>query len=245
LVKQDRGPARSGIGRSGSAPLGDGRERRSRHTSASGQDTGRVGRQQAGGSAISAERLRRLTEAELTGEQLDLHRAITSGPRAAGPQLFELQDEHGALNGPFGVMLHAPGLGGPLQELGAAVRYRTRLSDRTREVAILATATATGSEFERYAHEPIGRAAGLTAAELAALRDGTFTSTDPTEAAGYAVCRRLLDTDPRQPWSDEEYAAAADTLGSERLLELTVLVGYYRTLAQLMQVFAIGAPATP
>jgi 4-carboxymuconolactone decarboxylase len=185
-----------------------------------------------------------LTEAELTEEQLDLRRAITSGPRAAGPQLFELQDEHGALNGPFGVMLHAPSLGGPLQELGAAVRYRTRLSDRSREVAILATATATGSEFERYAHEPIGRAAGLTAPELAGLRDGTFTSADPTEAAVYAVCRRLLDVDPRQPWNDEEYAAAAGTLDPEGLLELTVLVGYYRTLAQLMQVFAIGAPGT-
>jgi 4-carboxymuconolactone decarboxylase len=195
-----------------------------------------------GDDVISAERLPRLTEAELTEEQLGLYRAITSGPRATGPQLFELRDEHGALNGPFGVMLHAPSLGGPLQELGAAVRYRTRLSDRCREVAILATATATGSEFERYAHEPIGLAAGLTAPELAALRDGTFTSADPTEAAAYAVCRRLLDADPRQPWSDEEYTAAADPLGPERLLELTVLVGYYRTLAQLMHVFAVGAP---
>jgi 4-carboxymuconolactone decarboxylase len=188
------------------------------------------------------ERLPRLTKAELSEEQLNLHRLITEGPRAAGPRLVELQDAHGALNGPFGVMLHAPAIGGPLQELGAAVRYRTRMTDRTREIAILAVATATGSKFERYAHERIGQSVGLTEAELSALRDGTFTSADPTEASAYAVCRGLLDADPRQPWSDEEYAAAVEVLSREGVLELTVLVGYYRTLAQLMNVFAIGPP---
>jgi 4-carboxymuconolactone decarboxylase len=190
------------------------------------------------------QRLPRLTKAELDVEQLTLHRLITSGSRTSGPQLVELQDAHGALNGPFGVMLHAPSIGGPLQELGAAVRFRTRMTDRTREIAILTVATATGSEFERYAHELIGQAAGLTETELAALRNGGFTSTDPTETSAYAVCRRLLDVDPREPWSDEEYAAAADALGREDLIELTVLVGYYRTLAQLMHVFAIEAPGT-
>ena len=190
------------------------------------------------------QRLPRLSKAELDEEQLSLHRLIAEGPRTSGPQLVELQDAHGALNGPFGVMLHAPSIGGPLQELGAAVRFRTRMTDRTREIAILTVATATGSEFERYAHELIGHAAGLTESELAALRDGSFTSTDPTESAAYAVCRRLLDVDPRQPWNDGEYAAAADAVGREGLIELTVLVGYYRTLAQLMQVFAIGAPGT-
>ena len=188
------------------------------------------------------ERLPRLTKAELNEEQLDLHRLITSGPRASGPRLVELEDVRGALNGPFGVMLHAPALGGPLQELGAAVRFRTRMTDRTREIAILAVATATGSEFERYAHERIGRAAGLTGTELSALRDGAFTSADPTEATAYALCRRLLDADPRQPCSDEEYTAAAEVLSPAGILELTILVGYYRTLAQLMSVFAIGAP---
>ncbi|MFI9837255.1 carboxymuconolactone decarboxylase family protein [Nonomuraea sp. NPDC051941] len=187
-----------------------------------------------------APRLPKLTEAELSEEQLALYRQITSGPRAAGPQLFALQDQDGALNGPFGVMLHAPLLGGPLQELGAALRYRTRMSARTREIAILAVAAATGSDFERYAHERVGRAAGLTEEELSTLASGTFTSADPTEAAAYRLCRRLQD-DPR-PLDDEEYAAAAGPLGREGVVELVVLIGYYRTLAQLMDVFAIGAP---
>ncbi|MFF3494759.1 alpha/beta hydrolase fold domain-containing protein [Streptomyces sp. NPDC002795] len=185
-------------------------------------------------------RLPRLTEADLDDAQHTLRRAITSGPRSTGPQHFPLQDENGALNGPFGLMLHTPDLGAPLQELGSAIRYRATLNDRTREIAILTVAAATSSEFETYAHERVGRAAGLTEAELTALRTGTFTSTDPSEAAAYAACRRLLLDDT--PWSDTEYDATQQLLGNNQLLELTVLVGYYRTLAQLMNVFDVGAP---
>ena len=79
--------------------------------------------------------------------------------RTAGPQHFALADQDGALVGPFGIMLHAPALGGPLQDLGAAIRYRTSLSAQVREIAILSIAAATDSAFERYAHERVGRAA--------------------------------------------------------------------------------------
>ncbi|MFF8652985.1 carboxymuconolactone decarboxylase family protein [Streptomyces huasconensis] len=187
------------------------------------------------------ERLPRLSETELTPEQRMLYETITSGPRSAGPQHFPLQDAAGTLNGPFGLMLHSPGIGTPLQELGAALRYRTTLDARTREVSILTVAAAMSSAYETYAHERVGRAAGLTDAELAALRDGSFTSTSPVEQAAHAVCRRLLDSaDPA--WEDEEYERTARALGAEHLLELTTLVGYYRTLAQLLHVFAVGAP---
>lgn len=170
-------------------------------------------------------RFPKLTRAELTPEQAELYDAIVGGPRASGP--FPLQDADGSLTGPFGVMLHAPGVGGPLQELGAAVRYRTVLSDRVREIAILSVAAATGCAFERHAHEPIGRAAGLTEAELAALADGSFTSDDPVESAAHALGER--------PLTEQEYR----TLGAQRVVELVVLFGYYRTLAQLMDCFEV------
>ncbi|MBE1582664.1 carboxymuconolactone decarboxylase family protein [Nonomuraea angiospora] len=190
----------------------------------------------------SAPRLPKLTRAALSQEQLALYQEITSGPRVTGPQHFAVQDRDGSLNGPFGVMLYAPALGGALQELGAAVRYRTKMSARTREIAILTVAAATRSDFERYAHERVGRAAGLTEEELSALASGTFASEDPVEGAAYALCRRLQDT-PR-PLDDDEYEAMVSVLGHEGVVELVVLIGYYRTLAQLMEVFGIGAPSS-
>lgn len=185
-------------------------------------------------------RLRNLTPAELTPAQRALYDQITSGPRAAGPQHFGLVDDAGALAGPFGLMLYQPELGRPLQELGSAIRYRTSLSDRLREIAILAVAAATTSAFEQYAHERVGRAAGLTEPELADLAARRFVPVDPTESAGYRVCERLLDG--TAGLTDLEYGEFVGALGERTLMELVVLVGYYRTLAQLLDVFDVGAP---
>jgi 4-carboxymuconolactone decarboxylase len=185
-------------------------------------------------------RLPDLTPAELTDDQRALHDRIASGPRAAGPQHFPLVDPSGALTGPFGVMIHEPALGAPLQELGSAVRYRTGLADRVREIAILAVAAATGCAFEQYAHERVGRVAGLDDDELAALDEGRFSSSDPVEVAAYGFCRQLLDD--RSRLTDTDYDELRTTLGTTTITELVVLVGYYRTLAQLLDVYDVGVP---
>ena len=86
----------------------------------------------------------------------------------------------------------------------------------------------------------MGRAAGLTDEELTQLSIGGFSSEDPVEDAASAFCATLLGS---STVSDEEYAAAAAVLSPAQLVELTTLVGYYRTLAQLMEVFGVGVPA--
>lgn len=186
-------------------------------------------------------RLAALTEDQLNENQRALYRDITTGPRSSGPQHFPLINSAGALNGPFGIMLHAPQLGRPLQELGSAIRYRTGLTARMREIAILAVAAHTDSAFERFAHERVGRAVGLTDTELLALAQGRFTSDNAAETAAYRLCERL--NNGRFPLGQDEYAALRESLDEDALLELVVLVGYYRTLSQLMHVFDVGVPA--
>ncbi len=185
-------------------------------------------------------RLPDLTPDQLDDQQRALRERIVGGPRGAGPQHFPLTSPDGALTGPFGVMVHHPALGSPLQELGSALRYATGLDDRVREVAILAVAAATGSAFEQYAHERVGRAAGLTDDELADLADGRFASDDPREQASYDLCRRLLAG--RAVHTDEEHDDLVGALGTTTVTELTVLVGYYRTLADLLAVYDVAVP---
>ncbi len=186
-------------------------------------------------------RLKNLPKAQLDPEQLALYEAIAGGPRGKGKQLFPLVDAEGALTGPFGIMVHHPRLGMPLQILGSAIRYRTGLSDRVREIAILCVAQVTDSAFERYAHERVGRAAGLTEIELSDLALGRFASANPVEAIAYTFCHRLMAGD--LPISDPIYADLRHTIGEATIFELVALVGYYRTLAQLLHVFDVGLPA--
>lgn len=185
-------------------------------------------------------RLAKLTKDRLNADQLALYEMILGGPRATGKQFFPIVDRSGALTGPFGVMLHSPSLGLPLQELGAAIRYRTGLSPRIREIAILAVAAATKSTFEQYAHERVGRSVGLEENEIRDLADGKFAGVDTVESTAHAFCLRLLDG--RLALSNDEYEKARDILGEAQILELFVLTGYYRTLAQLLDVFDVGLP---
>ena len=186
-------------------------------------------------------RLRNPTPEELDADQWALYDEIAGGPRSAGPQLFELVDREGRLNGPFGIMLHSSAVGGALQAVGTAVRYRSVLSDRARELAILAVGAHWSSEFELYAHVPLARHAGLTEAEVAGVVGGSDVHlADPAERVVLQVVRTLLRT---SDLTDEEYAAGLDALGEQGMVELTTLVGYYATLALQLRVFRVGVPS--
>jgi 4-carboxymuconolactone decarboxylase len=187
-----------------------------------------------------SDRLPMLRPADLSDDQRELYDEIAGGPRAAGPQLFALTAPDGGLNGPFNAMLFAPRLGRALQGLGSAVRYQTGLTARVREIAILVVATQWDSAFERYAHEAVGRAAGLTEAEIIALReDADLQLADPTERAALSAVRALVR---RSDLDDGEFESAQAVLGHAALVELSTLVGYYATLALQLRLFRVPAP---
>lgn len=185
-------------------------------------------------------RLAKIPVAAMTPQQRALYEEIAGGPRAAGPQAFALLDADGQLEGPFNAMLLSPHLGGALQALGSAVRYQTAFSGRTRELAILAVAHAWDSDFERYAHEAVGRSAGLTGDDLDAVRQARFGAfADPVERTVAATAHALAS---RGDLDDAEYASACETLGEPLLFELSTLVGYYATLALQLRIFRVTAP---
>jgi 4-carboxymuconolactone decarboxylase len=186
-------------------------------------------------------RLPHLTPDDLDPEQRALYDDITGGPRAAGPQRFPLTDDAGRLAGPFNAMLVAPPAGQALQALGAAIRYATSLGDRIRELAILAVAARWDSAFERSAHEPHALAAGLTEAQVEAVRGGALPELpDETERAALRFVSALLR---EEDVDDVTYAEVVPIIGNRMAVELTTLVGYYATLALQLRVFRVADPA--
>lgn len=182
----------------------------------------------------------RLRPDDLDEAQERLYRSITEGPRSTGPQLFALTDDEGVLQGPFGGFLLSPDLGDALQQLGAAVRYRTALPDRLRELAILAVAARWSCAFERRAHEAVGAACGLTAEEMQRVAEGRSPDLEnPVEAAGLRLTWALLDGDV----DDATWSACLPPLDAAAVFELTTLVGYYSTLALQLRVLRVDDPA--
>jgi 4-carboxymuconolactone decarboxylase len=187
----------------------------------------------------SGARIPKLAPSALDAEQRSLYDAIAGGRRAQGPQLFRLTDEAGRLEGPFNAFLLQPRLGAALQALGASVRYDTGLDDRCREIAILTVAAHWRSDFEWYAHEAVARAAGLTEADLSAIRDGRPDALSGPDAVVARTTTALLT---RGDLTDPEYRTATDHLGPGGLFELLTLIGYYATLALQLRVFRVPAP---
>jgi 4-carboxymuconolactone decarboxylase len=187
----------------------------------------------------SGARIPKLEPSSLDDEQRSLYDAIAGGRRAKGPQLFQLADEEGRLEGPFNAFLLQPHLGSALQALGSSVRYDTGLDDRCREIAILVVAAHWRSDFEWYAHEAVGRSVGLSDSELAAVRDGRHAALAGREAV---VARTVAALAVRGDLDDAEYREAVDHVGRAGLFELLTLVGYYATLALQLRVFRVPAP---
>jgi 4-carboxymuconolactone decarboxylase len=177
---------------------------------------------------------------QLDRAQQELYDAILAS-RGTGPQLFRVTDDEGRLAGPFNAFLRSPTTGDAVQRLGAAVRFGGALDDRCREIAILTCAHAFAADFERYSHQAIGRAAGLTDQELGDLdtSDEVPASFSEVEALVLRLARALVTT---EDWSDEEYGAGLAGLGDERLQELLTLVGYYRLIALQLRVWRVPTP---
>lgn len=176
---------------------------------------------------------------ELDPDQRAVYDAIVGGPRGSA-SAFSLTDGEGRLEGPFNSMLLVPALGDTLQALGAAIRYRSPLTDREREIAILVLAACRRSEFEWYAHERVGLRAGLTAQEIEALGSEAPTPTlDGSEQAVRDLTHRLVTA---RDLDDEEYARGVTVLGTGKLAALVTLVGYYDHLALALTVHRAPLP---
>jgi 4-carboxymuconolactone decarboxylase len=186
-------------------------------------------------------RLDLIAPADLDDAQRALYEEITGGPRASQAGTVPVVDEHGALVGPFAVMLLTPELGRAVQQVGARIRFSTALSARERELAILAVAGELGSEFERLAHEPAARKLGLAQQQLDAVLSGRVP--DGLSAEEALTCRLAREMTAARNLADQDYQAGLDGLGRERLAELTWLVGYYSALALSLAVFRPFLPA--
>lgn len=186
---------------------------------------------------IADRRLPALTPDQLDRTQRRVYDAVLSSRQAGSAR--PLTDDDGSLLGPFNAMLYNPPVGGALQAMGAALRYAGSLPDLVREVAVLVVAQRTDCAFERWAHEPLARAAGLDEDGLTAVATARWGAL-PDDLRAVAAATAALTDDGTL--DDAAHVQLRDTYGEHGLVELIALAGYYRLLACLMHAFAVGQP---
>lgn len=146
----------------------------------------------------------------------------------------------GAVSGPFVPALRSPEFTRRLQALGEYLRYDHTLEPRLREMAILLTAREWTQEYEWAIHAPIAVEAGLAPEIIEAIADRRRPSPmRADEAVLFDFCTELRDN---QSVSDDTYARAVSAFTEQGVVDLIGAVGYYSTLAMLMNVARTPVP---
>jgi len=120
----------------------------------------------------------------------------------------------------------------PLSELGQAILLQSELDPRLREIAILAVAHASDSEYEGKQHENICRAIGMEEKEIRAAADGQVDELDDEARLiwrfGYEVANDVKA-------SEELTSQVLDLLGRQQATELVVACAFYSGVARIIE----------
>ena len=127
---------------------------------------------------------------------------------------------------------------GALRAFRGSIRefwHESGLSDRERELAILAAARGSDARYEWHQHVRHGLSVGLTPAEIRAIGREEYGGFDEAEAAllAYAVAAARGTVD------DETFERFAEGFDRETAVGTTVLVGSYAGLARTLDAMAV------
>ncbi len=138
-------------------------------------------------------------------------------------------EPNGIGTGPMSILKHSPELARRSGPLFNYVRNESTVPQKLRELAMLLTARAMDCPYIWNAHVGLGREAGLSDALVNALRDRQTLPSVPTEEK--AIIDYATELFQSRRVSPETFQAVLELLGSQGLVELTTLLGFYTMLA--------------
>jgi alkylhydroperoxidase family enzyme len=159
------------------------------------------------------------------------------------PEIAPLIDKikagrRGGLLNVYKLLLHAPPLAESWLDHVGAVRWKTSLSGRLREVLVIRIAHVNGIAYVLSQHVPaLAAAEGMTVAECDALKDWrTSEAFSPAERAAlaYADAMVLQTSVP-----DDVFAELKRHYDERAIVEISVLIGTYLMHNRVMQALKI------
>ena len=125
-------------------------------------------------------------------------------------------------------------------QLGRAVANPEVLEPRLRETVILRVAHLSNSAYELHHHIPLGRAAGLTEAELEAIAGRNYAALSPLLAAAARFTDEVVvQLSP----SDETLANLRKVASDQIVVNIVLTIGCYMSIARLIAVTGIEPDA--
>jgi 4-carboxymuconolactone decarboxylase len=153
----------------------------------------------------------------------------------------------GGVIGPFIPALRSPELMRRLQRLGEYLRYDNVLGPRLTELAILLTARAWTQQLEWGYHAASAAEQGIPQHVISAIAQGKRPARMARKDA--VVYEFFTALERRKTVSDAIYGRAVAAFGEAGIIDLIGVIGYYATLAMILNVARTppprGAPRLP
>jgi len=163
-------------------------------------------------------------------------------PDITRPELIPLADRvkrerGGKVLNIFKMLMHSPPALNGFLDFFTAVRQRFSLDARYRELAIIQVALIAKAWYEVAQHAPLAIKAGLTEAQVEALKRGeVHDSLTPTDRAVIAYASEMTRA---VQVSDTVFAGVRAHFDDRTLVELTLTIAGYNLVSRLLEALQI------
>ena len=153
------------------------------------------------------------------------------------PLIARIRTERGKLLDLYKILLHSPAVVEGWLSFFTAIRQKTKLAGRYRELAILRVAILNGADYEYQAHLPFALKEGATGEQIAALKAWQLSPLfDATERAVLAY----TDTMTKQiQVPDALFAEVQTHFDAQDLVELTATIAGYNLVSRFLEAMQV------
>jgi AhpD family alkylhydroperoxidase len=154
------------------------------------------------------------------------------------PLIARIKAERGKVLNLYKVLLHSPAVMEGWLSFFTAIRKKTKLGGRYREIAILRVAILNGADYEYRAHLPFALNEGASAEQIAALM--AWQASPLFDAAERAVLAYTDRMTREIQVSDELFAEVQKYFDAQELVELTATIAGYNLVSRFLEAMQIG-----
>jgi AhpD family alkylhydroperoxidase len=148
-----------------------------------------------------------------------------------------IKAERGKVLDLYKVLLHSPAVMEGWLGLFTAIRQKTKLAGRYRELAILRVAILNGADYEYQAHLPFAQKAGVSAEQIAALKAWQLS---PLFDAAERAVLAYTDTMTKEiQVADELFAEVQKHFDAQDLVELTATIAGYNLVSRFLEAMQV------
>ena len=139
----------------------------------------------------------------------------------------------------YKALAHSPGALKSMSGVGAYIRHKSTLDPKLRELAILQVGYLARSPYEWSHHVKLGHDFGVSDADVQGLIDDTDGKPTNLDPLSRLVLRGAREMTSNSAMAEATFAALQAELGNERVVDLTLTIGFYNAVVRVLATLQI------